>query len=57
LSGEADINAGDNTAFPNDSYEFLVTYYLKETIENRCWVWGLETEYFTDQDFSCDEAN
>jgi hypothetical protein len=57
LSGEADINAGDNTAFPDDSYEFLVTYYLKETTENRCWVWGLETEYFTDQDFSCDEAN
>ena len=57
LSGEADINAGDNTAFPSDAYEFRVTYYLQETTENRCWVWGLQTDYFTDQDFSCDEAN
>ncbi len=57
LSGSADINAGDNTAFPNDSYEFSVTYYLFDTVSESCWVWGLDTTYFTDQDFSCSEAN
>ena len=57
FSDDADINEGDNTAFPNDSYEFLVTYYLYDTVSEACWVWGLDTTYFTDQNFNCQEAN
>lgn len=45
---------GQYTAFPDDSYEFLVTYYLKEA-DGRCWRWGLDTSYFSDTD--CDNAN
>ena len=57
LDGEADINEGDNTAFPSNDYEFLVTYYLYDTVSENCWVWGLDTNYFTDQNFNCEEAN
>jgi len=57
LSGEADINAGDNTGFPGRGYEYRVTYYLYDTVSEACWVWGLDTTYFTDQNFGCAEAN
>lgn len=57
FSDDADINAGDNTAFSSDDYEFSVTYYLYDTVSEACWVWGLDTTYFTDQNFNCSEAN
>ncbi len=55
--GTADINAGDNTAFPGPGYEFKVTYYLYDQVDGDCWVWGLDTSYYTEQNFNCKEAN
>lgn len=45
---------GQYTSFPDDSYEYMVTYYLKEA-GGQCWRWGLDTSYFADTD--CSNAN
>jgi len=37
---------GQYTAFPDDSYEYLVTYYLMDE-SGACWRWGLDSAYYS----------
>ena len=44
---------GGRTGFPapteEESYEYKVTYYLNNTNSQDCWVWGVNPEYFEEQ--------
>ena len=53
---DGDLQAvnGQYTAFPDASYENLVTYYLKEA-DGQCWRWGLDTSYYAG--LGCNNAN
>ena len=46
LTGEVVVVEDEYTAFPDSSYEFLVTYYLYEQ-GGSCWRWGLDTSYYS----------
>lgn len=54
LENNNSVINGQTTAFPDQSYEFKVTYYLLEE-DGRCWRWGLDTEYYAEQ--GCSNAN
>ena len=54
------VSNGVQTAFPappiegqedssNESYEFKVTYYLNDLISGKCWSWGIDPGYFSNQ--------
>ncbi|MEL6346208.1 MAG: hypothetical protein AAFV53_24065 [Myxococcota bacterium] len=45
VDGEIVASNGQQTAFPDNSYEFLVTYYLFEA-GGDCYRWGYNTEYY-----------
>ena len=43
------------TAFPNpdnEKYEFRVSYFLKDIQTGACWAWGVDPDYFNEQ--NCD---
>ncbi|MFT4978324.1 MAG: hypothetical protein ACI8S6_004232 [Myxococcota bacterium] len=52
--GKVPAISGQYTAFPDDSYEYLVTYYLEEE-DGACWRWGLDTSYYAG--LGCNNAN
>jgi len=54
------VSNGVQTAFPPppsedlddptyESYEFKVTYYLQDLISGKCWAWGIDPGYFSNQ--------
>ena len=48
-------NSVNKTAFPSpntEKYEFRVSYFLKDSETGKCWAWGVNPDYFNDQ--NCD---
>ena len=48
-------NSIGKTAFPApdvEKYEFRVSYFLKDDETGKCWAWGVNPDYFSDQ--NCD---
>lgn len=41
-----ELAEGEETVFPDSSYEDLTTYYLMSLQSEECWVWGAEPGYY-----------